>query len=150
MANPGAPYEEILRACFHEVGHAMVSAHNGIHVYYTIVHRDGSGISDTDCPRSPIVDLRLTLGGYIAEALSEGEDPTFEAMSMAASNEDDLADIERIVADGRIKPEIAIPKAFEHVKSYFAIPSQRFRLNYLAHKMSRTRYLAGAYYNKEV
>jgi len=149
MANPSVDYEEILRASYHEVGHAMVTAHSDVPVYFVLVHRDGSGISETDVPRSPIVDLRLTLAGYIAEAISEGEVPTIEAMAMAASNEDDLADVERIVADGRIRADIAIPKAFEFVTSFFAIPSRRFRLNYLAHKLARTRYLGAAYFNKE-
>jgi hypothetical protein len=150
MANPNVPYEEIYRAAAHEAGHALISAANGIQVYYVLVKRDGSGLSETDIPRSPIVDLKLTLGGYIAEALVVGEVPTFKAMAMAVSNEDDLMDVGRILQDGRIRADIALPKAFEHVVNYLSIPSVRARLIYLAKKIARTRYLSGYYFNKGV
>jgi hypothetical protein len=148
MSNPAAPYEEILRAAAHEAGHGMISAHQGNKVYFAVVHRDGSGITDMDCPSSLIVDLRISLAGYIAEALMEGKVPTFKQMTMMATNEDDLNSVGEVAMDRRVRAEIAIPKAFEYVLSYFQIPSRRRRLEHLAHKMARTRYLAGAYFEE--
>jgi hypothetical protein len=148
MSNPAAPYEEILRASAHEAGHGMISGHQGIKVYFAMVHRDGSGITDMEWPVSPIEDLRITVAGYIAEAIMEGEVPTFEQMTNQASNEDDLSSLGDVAMDKRVNMEKAIPEAFEYVLSYFAIPSRRRRLEHLAHKMARTRYLAGAYFEE--
>lgn len=147
MPNSGVPYEEIFRAAAHEVGHAMVAANFGVQVYYVNIHRDGSGLSETDVPSSPIVDLKLTLGGYIAEAIAEGEVPTFKAMTMLASNEDDLMDVGRILQDKRVKPEIALPKAFEAVVNFFAMPANYYRMMKLAKQLAKTRYLGGTYFN---
>ena len=147
MPNSGVPYEEIYRAAAHEVGHAMVSAALGVPVYYVLIHRDGSGISETDVPRSPIADLKLTLGGYFAEAVAEGEVPTFKGMTMLVSNEDDLEDVGRILQDGRINPEVALPKAVEWVDEFFRMPANYQRLKYLAKKLAKTRYLGGTYFN---
>lgn len=147
MANSSVPYEEIYRAAAHEVGHAMVSAALGVQVYYVTIKRDGSGLSETDVPRSPVVDLRLTLGGYFAEAVAEGEVPTFKGMTMLASNEDDLEDIGRILQDKRIKPEVALPKAVEWVDNFFRMPANYQRLKRLATKLAKTRYLGGVYFN---
>jgi hypothetical protein len=150
MANPAAPYEEIYRAAAHEAGHGMISAHLGIYVYFAAVHRDGSGITDMDCPSGPIDDLRITVAGYITEALLEGEVPTYEGMTLLVSNEDDLGDVENIMVDGRINHERAIQDAFDFVISYFEIPSRRARLEHIAHKLTRTRYLVGAYFNGDI
>ena len=147
MPNASVPYEEIYRAAAHEVGHAMVSAANGVQVYYVVIKRDGSGLSETDIPRSPIVDLKLTLAGYIAEAIAEGEVPTFKGMTMLASNEDDLMDVGNILQDKRIKPEIALPKAFEAVVAFFQMPANYYRMKNLAKKLAKTRYLGGTYFN---
>ena len=147
MPNSGVPYEEVYRASAHEVGHAMVAAEFGVQVYYVLVHRDGSGLSETDVPHSPIVDLKLTLGGYIAEAMAENEVPTFKGMTMLASNEDDLEDVGRILMDKRIKPEIALPKAFEAVVKFFSMPANFYRMKKLAKQLAKTRYLGGTYFN---
>jgi hypothetical protein len=147
MPNASVPYDEIYRASAHEAGHAMVAAAFGVHVYYVVVKRDGSGLSETEVPTSPIVDLKLTLGGYIAEALAEGEVPTFNALTMLASNEDDLMDVGRILQDGRIRADIALPKAFEFVVKFFQMPGNYYRLKHLAKKLAKTRYLDGVYFN---
>ncbi len=150
MPNPAADKAEIMRAAAHEVGHAMISAELGANVYYVVIHRDGSGISETDVPRSPIVDLKLTLAGYIAEAIFEHEEPTFEGMVGMISNEDDVADVERILGDGRIKAEIALPKAFQYVVDYFSMPQNLYRLRHLAAKLAKTKYMGGYHFNRRV
>jgi hypothetical protein len=147
MTNASVPYEEIYRAAAHEVGHAMISAEVGVHVYYVGIHRDGSGLAESEVPRSPIADLKLTFGGYIAEAMAEGEVPTFKGMTMLASNEDDLMDVGRILQDKRMKPEIALPKAFEAVVKFFSMPANFYRMTRLAKKLAKTRYLDGHYFN---
>jgi len=148
MPNPAADKAEIMRAAAHEISHAMISAELGANVYYVVIHRDGSGISETDVPRSPIVDLKLTLAGYIGEAIFEGEVPTFEGMAANVSNEDDLMDVGRILNDKRINPEIALPKAFQWVVDYFAMPHNLYRMKHLAKKLARTKYLGGVYFNR--
>jgi len=147
MPNASVPYDELLRASAHETGHAMMSAALGVNVYYVVVKRDGSGLSETDVPMSPIADLKLTLAGYIAEAIFEGEVPTFKGMTLLASNEDDLMDVGRILQDKRIKPEIALPKAFEAVVNFFQMPANYYRMKNLAKKLAKTRYLGGTYFN---
>lgn len=150
MVNASVPYEEIYRAAAHEIGHGMMSAEVGVNVYYVGIHRDGSGLAESDVPTSPIADLKLTLAGYIAEAIVEKEVPTFKGMTMLASNEDDLLDVGRILQDKRIKPEIALPKAFEAVVRFFSMPANYNRLKYLTKKLARTRYLPGVYFNPRV
>ena len=150
MRNKGvANDEEILTAAYHEVGHSLIAEALGLKIYMVMVARDASGYCETDKCTSPVQDLRLTSAGYVAECIIRGAVPTYEAMCLDMSQEDDADAIACTVMDGRVKGEIAVPKAMEFAKTYLEIPSVNRRLRRLAERLSRTRRLDGHIFNKE-
>ena len=138
-----ATRRDMLKAAQHEVGHAMMAQSMGLHVYAVIIRRDGSGYCDVDIPASPIRNLRITIAGYVAERVLGGYKPSYKAMRRDRSQSDDVEDVEAVLQDGRVKPDIAVPAAFEYVTKFFQEPANKARLQRTAKRLTRTRVLLG-------
>jgi hypothetical protein len=144
MRNKGqADKKEIELAAIHECGHGLVTESFGLRIYQIAITRDAGGFCESDLPLSPIKDLKITLAGYVAECLMRGEVPSFEAMRVDITCEDDVDEVDYLLSDGRINAERALPLAMQSVHNYLTIPSVERRLRRLAARLVRTRRLDG-------
>lgn len=138
-----ASKEEVELASIHEVGHSLMAESFGLRIYQVAVTRDAGGFSESDLPLAPLKDMQITLAGFVAECIHREVEPTFEVMLKDFTCQDDADEITLLALDGRINPEIAIPRAMQEAYTYLTIPSITRRLKRLAARLSRTRRLDG-------
>lgn len=139
-----ASRQQLLNAAKHEIGHCIVAHSLGQHIYGITVRRDGSGYADMDIPNNrPIASLRITIAGFVTERVLAGKIPTYANMKKDIAQADDVADIEYVLADGRVKPEVAIPAAIAYVTKIVSEPETRKRINRAAKRLVKTRVLRG-------
>jgi hypothetical protein len=139
-----ASKQQLLNASRHEIGHCLVAHIMGQHIYGITVRRDGSGYADMDIPNNrPVANLRISIAGFVTERVLTGHIPTYANMKRDMSQSDDVADIEDLLADGRIKRDVAIPAAIAYVTKIVSEPAMRKRINRAAKRLTKTRVLRG-------
>jgi hypothetical protein len=79
----------------------------------------------------------------VTERVLTGHIPTYANMKRDMSQSDDVADIEGLLADGRIKRDVAIPAAIAYVTKIVSEPAMRKRINRAAKRLTKTRVLRG-------
>jgi hypothetical protein len=133
----------MFEAAYHEVAHCLVANEVGMQVFGATVYRDGGGVSDLGACPGPVADLRVTVAGYVAEAMLEGREPTWEDMQKYEANELDVDYINKVIESGVVRAEIAIPSAMRFAVWVLSLPKNAKRHTKLALTLARRRYLWG-------
>ena len=138
-----APTNDLLKAAYHELGHAFVAHELGVHVASIYISRDGGGMCDMGMCNSVYDDLRITVAGYVAECLATGREPTSADMREDVTMDEDVKVINNIGGSGRVKIWVALPDAIKYCKYVLTKPENIRRLDALAPILLRRKYLNG-------
>lgn len=130
----------------HETGHALVAAHLGVKVQSVAVDRDGGGVTKLDNTADAVVELEITVAGYVAVALEAGMVPTVTGFKADSTNFFDVDDAEMLV-DTEDLGQLAIARAIKAASAYLSQDAVRADLQTKARELNKVRRLVGGLFN---
>ena len=128
---------------YHEVGHSIIGAHEGVWVRKVAIDDDLGGAAHMTEPSGPMRDIRITVAGYVAVCVMNEQIPTSKGFFADATCYYDIDDAKLAAKDGRIAGTKPISRAIAQVYKYLSQESVRAELELHSKHLMKTRRLDG-------